>query len=798
MHSHRAQFSNVVNIAKSRRLVGCRTASPTELHQIEFPPHAKSPNATRALRRLVGYKWHGHQSTGHQHPPRRNTVLVSMSYLPHVDKRRENGHRISFGRRRSARLAPDTVFSLLITHLASSLASLIAPRHRRHHPGDCCCLYFDTLNTRIYFVSVITVLLSPMAPLVMYRHLTASLDLASSRGKKQGRMGWTGVIDEHSDQEHVSGVTTPDKGAIARPVGLSSFRHESLVMQGGMGAACTAWPSFTCQAQQQPLHDFQEPPGMGGASTATGGRDWWWGFQSSRVRRRHCSQQAPAGGGGQSGRRARVWGRGGSSRVDSCYLEGLDAHTSISSAVKLSTVECIRSVGGAVRRGVAPVLVTHHRSAVCRVPSHPCAAPSVPCTVGLTQSTKLASAETATMPDQDLASKYMDLPQQGLATMAHTPPYAQPLGYQQPPTPGYNPPSYSFPPMYPQNSYPAYSTMGSYLTSQCPSPSVDEKPDDEGSVRVSGKGKKMRKPRTIYSSLQLQQLNKIFQRTQYLSLPERAELAAKLGLTQTQVKIWFQNRRSKYKKMMKAAQTGGSGVPQGAPVGPGSPLSSSPQSTTSPLHTYTTPTPLSPPPQTQSPCQTSLSQGLPLTQPSPHTTLVPISHSVSHPPPGSLSMGHHHPGQHPPPQLTPCPPPHSLSQPPHPHHIPHAASPHSHPPPSHSGQMPPHAHGPPQHPPTPTSQSHDSHGSPSMCAPGPPGASCPPPPQHHMNHPPHAGYMPPTSIAPPPVSSADHMALPPPSSSPGLVAAHHWDMKPPASAPYMYSWYAPDQQHLLT
>ncbi|KAF2358032.1 Homeobox domain [Trinorchestia longiramus] len=64
-----------------------------------------------------------------------------------------------------------------------------------------------------------------------------------------------------------------------------------------------------------------------------------------------------------------------------------------------------------------------------------------------------------------------------------------------------------------------------------------KKPDDEGSVRVGGKGKKMRKPRTIYSSLQLQQLNKIFQRTQYLSLPERAELAAKLGLTQTQASL---------------------------------------------------------------------------------------------------------------------------------------------------------------------------------------------------------------------------------------------------------------------
>ena len=55
-----------------------------------------------------------------------------------------------------------------------------------------------------------------------------------------------------------------------------------------------------------------------------------------------------------------------------------------------------------------------------------------------------------------------------------------------------------------------------------------------GEVRINGKGKKIRKPRTIYSSLQLQALNKRFQRTQYLALPGRAELAASLGLTQTQ------------------------------------------------------------------------------------------------------------------------------------------------------------------------------------------------------------------------------------------------------------------------
>ncbi|KAL3068430.1 hypothetical protein niasHT_030721 [Heterodera trifolii] len=78
-------------------------------------------------------------------------------------------------------------------------------------------------------------------------------------------------------------------------------------------------------------------------------------------------------------------------------------------------------------------------------------------------------------------------------------------------------------------------------------------------VQINARGKKTRKPRTIYSSAQLAELNNEFNKSQYLALPDRAALAAHLGLTQTQVKIWFQNRRSKSKKQTR--NSGGEGGP---------------------------------------------------------------------------------------------------------------------------------------------------------------------------------------------------------------------------------------------
>ena len=55
--------------------------------------------------------------------------------------------------------------------------------------------------------------------------------------------------------------------------------------------------------------------------------------------------------------------------------------------------------------------------------------------------------------------------------------------------------------------------------------------------------RKPRKARTAFSDSQLQNLEKSFEKQKYLSVQDRQELAAKLNLTDTQVKTWFQNRR---------------------------------------------------------------------------------------------------------------------------------------------------------------------------------------------------------------------------------------------------------------
>ncbi|VDP98555.1 unnamed protein product [Trichobilharzia regenti] len=59
---------------------------------------------------------------------------------------------------------------------------------------------------------------------------------------------------------------------------------------------------------------------------------------------------------------------------------------------------------------------------------------------------------------------------------------------------------------------------------------------------------KPRRARTAFTYEQLVTLENKFKMTRYLSVCERLNLALSLNLTETQVKIWFQNRRTKWKK----------------------------------------------------------------------------------------------------------------------------------------------------------------------------------------------------------------------------------------------------------
>uniref|UniRef100_A0A3P9J2U5 Homeobox protein Nkx-3.2 n=1 Tax=Oryzias latipes TaxID=8090 RepID=A0A3P9J2U5_ORYLA len=63
-----------------------------------------------------------------------------------------------------------------------------------------------------------------------------------------------------------------------------------------------------------------------------------------------------------------------------------------------------------------------------------------------------------------------------------------------------------------------------------------------------------KRSRAAFSHTQVHELERRFSAQRYLSGPERADLAEALKLTETQVKIWFQNRRYKTKRRQVAAE----------------------------------------------------------------------------------------------------------------------------------------------------------------------------------------------------------------------------------------------------
>uniref|UniRef100_A0A1I7XR68 Homeobox protein engrailed-like n=1 Tax=Heterorhabditis bacteriophora TaxID=37862 RepID=A0A1I7XR68_HETBA len=57
-----------------------------------------------------------------------------------------------------------------------------------------------------------------------------------------------------------------------------------------------------------------------------------------------------------------------------------------------------------------------------------------------------------------------------------------------------------------------------------------------------------KRPRTAFTPNQLDRLKKQFLDNKYLTEKRRQELAHELGLNESQIKIWFQNKRAKLKK----------------------------------------------------------------------------------------------------------------------------------------------------------------------------------------------------------------------------------------------------------
>ncbi|EFX69791.1 hypothetical protein DAPPUDRAFT_17940, partial [Daphnia pulex] len=65
---------------------------------------------------------------------------------------------------------------------------------------------------------------------------------------------------------------------------------------------------------------------------------------------------------------------------------------------------------------------------------------------------------------------------------------------------------------------------------------------------------KPRRRRTAFTHAQLAFLERRFRSQKYLSVADRGNVAELLNLTETQVKTWYQNRRTKWKRQAQQQQ----------------------------------------------------------------------------------------------------------------------------------------------------------------------------------------------------------------------------------------------------